>query len=600
MRGAPRCYQARGSKEILQRRDLGSVFTGHAITTWIVDNVSGIQEWNQAEAFGQWLLDQGELIHSEGSFVFAGAESLFYYARRSQPSTQNLSFEEIKRLMSEAKKVLHSANTEFYDSGSSSNKNSVSYRAASTTANDDTIYHQLMAEQLVVMDARNRNASIETASSAISGTDQSQSMTVSSKHRYEISLNNSSVNSGSKGNGKKFLLNQSDSSIEKLGMSGASNHISDLFQTRDVVVQNSAMSPESAEHVEDIEIVNVVEKKEKVLIGNLTERYVERIVQDFELHPLFENCRTGSRMGVLRNLILTFGVNFEDEQKRTAIFYAAAGDQCGIGLGLIHSHANINHIDQFELSPLLVATQLGYVSFLSLLLRHGVDVTHFDKAGSNAYHLACKLEAIGCLQKLLKKAKPGVLDKLDCRGFSPIHYAIKNKFAAHMDLLFKHHIDPSVLDPKGLSYLSFAIYNKSICDLTPMLKYCPVLIGQANADLSTALHVAAIQPTSECLQVLLGLRHFKKHFDIHQCDSKGRTVLHAACKLGVDDSVILLLKSNGSVLTNDNNGLNPIHYAKANGSLSQEVIDLLEASEVNEIKGIIRLQEGGSKTCQIQ
>ena len=40
-KGAPRCFEARGNTEILQRRDLGSVFTGEVITSWIKENISG-------------------------------------------------------------------------------------------------------------------------------------------------------------------------------------------------------------------------------------------------------------------------------------------------------------------------------------------------------------------------------------------------------------------------------------------------------------------------------------------------------------------------------------------------------------------------------
>ena len=75
-----------------------------------------------------------------------------------------------------------------------------------------------------------------------------------------------------------------------------------------------------------------------------------------------------------------------------------------------------------------IATQLGHVSFMTMLLSKGADVTASDDSGSNAYHLACKLEATGCLVKLMKKAKGDVLNKLDNSGFTPLHYAIKNLF----------------------------------------------------------------------------------------------------------------------------------------------------------------------------
>ncbi|KAI6649683.1 Transcription factor inhibitor ECI-6 [Oopsacas minuta] len=586
LRGAARCYQARGSNEVLQRRDLGSVFTGHVITTWIMENVTGIQEWHAAEEFGQWLLDQGALIHSEGSYVFAGAESLFYYARRSQPGTGNLSFDEIKRLMSEATKVLQPANTEFYEPNNSKNPN----ENDKDIANDDMIYHQLIAEQNIVIQNVNRNAGKNILN-------KSQTNGIN-RNQLNESLNSSFTvidNSSSIGSGKRFLW---DKSLNEGG--GAVNQISEMFQTHDVTVKNLPIHPQLSESNQTEEIVKIVERKEKVLIGNLTEKYVENIIQVYELHPLFENCRSGCRMGVLKNLVLTFGVNFEDEQKRTAIFYAAASDQGRIGIELIRSHANVNHIDKSGLTPLLVAAQLGHVSFMSMLLNHGADVTLFDNAGSNAYHLACKLEATGCLMKLMKKANQQVLNKLDKCGFSPIHYAIQNGFAVHIEMLLKYEIDITILDSKGLSYISFAIFNQSMNCITPMLKRYPVLLGQPNIDLSTPLHVAAIQTTSEYLQLLLNSKAYKKHFDVHQCDSKGRTVLHAACKRGVEDSIRLLLRGDSSVFAVDDSGNSSLKYAQANERLSQDLIDLMEATEVNQMKGVIKLQEAGSKTCQIQ
>ena len=576
-KGAPRCFEARGNTEILQRRDLGSVFTGEVITSWIKENISGVSDFDSAEMFGQWLLDQGVLIHSEGSGVFAAAESLFYYARRSQPSTGKLSMEEIRRLMLEANTVLQPANTEFYDP----TNNELNHSTEDNAVDDDMIYHQLMAEQHVVIQTTNRNVGMEDNSTE----KQTNSSTNESlANSLTVSVNRSS-------NVKKFFWNPNESSNTELEDGTASNQISEMFQTRDVMV-----TPESNECKEIVKTV-----KKDILVGNLTEKYVEDIIQVYQLHPLFENCRNGCRMGVLKNLILSFGVNFEDEEKRTAMFYAAAGDQGRVGLELIHSHANINHTDKRKLTPLLIATQLGHVSFMTMLLSKGADVTASDDSGSNAYHLACKLEATGCLVKLMKKAKGDVLNKLDNSGFTPLHYAIKNKFPVHLEMLLKSNIDTAILDPRGLSFLSYAVFYQSISCANQLLKRFPGLLREANVDNSTPLHVAAMQPTADSLQVLLmDAKILKKHFDIHQCDNKGRSVLHAACMRGCEESVKLLIQSNFSLLLVDDAGANPLKYAQGNSKLSQDVIELLEAAEIDEVNGIVKLQEPGSKSCQIQ
>ena len=577
-KGAPRCFEARGNNEILQRRDLGSVFTGEVITTWIKENIDGMNDFDNAEMFGQWLLDQGVLIHSEGSGVFAAAESLFYYAKRSQPSTGKLSLEEIRRIMLEANKVLQPANTEFYDPTGEE----LNHHTENNIVDDDMIYHQLMAEQHIVIQTADSHARMNDNS--LTGKQMNAANNESSPNSLTVSVNRSS-------NVKKFSWNPNESLNTELEDRTAPNKISEMFQTRNVVV-----TQESSECKE-----KVITVKKDVLVGNLTEKYVENIIQVYQLHPLFENSRNGCRMGVLKNLVLTFGVNFEDEQKRTAIFYAAAGDQGRIGLELIHSHANVNHTDNCKLTPLLVASQLGHVSFMTMLLNNGADVTMSDNSGSNAYHLACKLEATGCLVKLMKKAKGDVLNTLDNSGVTPLHYAIKNKFPVHLEMLLKYNIDKSILDPRGLSYLSYAVFYQSISCVNQLLKRYPMLLGEGNVDNSTPLHVAAMQQTADSIEVLLmNAKNLKKHFDIHQCDNKDRSVLHAACMRGCDESVRLLLQSNFSVLVVDSAGANPLKYAQGNSKLSQDVIELLEAAEIDQVRGIVKLQETGSKSCQIQ
>ena len=45
----------------------GAVFTGAAIVTWLVENINGVKNVQDAERLGQILLDKGAIFHSEGS-----------------------------------------------------------------------------------------------------------------------------------------------------------------------------------------------------------------------------------------------------------------------------------------------------------------------------------------------------------------------------------------------------------------------------------------------------------------------------------------------------------------------------------------------------
>ena len=152
--------------------------------------------------------------------MFAAAESLFYYARRSQPSTGQLSMEEIRRLMLEANTVLQPANTEFYDP----TNNELNHSTEDNAVDDDMIYHQLMAEQHVVIQTTNRNVGMEDNSTE----KQTNSSTNESlANSLTVSVNRSS-------NVKKFFWNPNESSNTELEDGTASNQISEMFQTRDV------------------------------------------------------------------------------------------------------------------------------------------------------------------------------------------------------------------------------------------------------------------------------------------------------------------------------------------------------------------------------
>ena len=47
--------------------DAGSVFSGADLVHWMVQNIDGVEDEDDAETLGQLLLDNGALIHSEGS-----------------------------------------------------------------------------------------------------------------------------------------------------------------------------------------------------------------------------------------------------------------------------------------------------------------------------------------------------------------------------------------------------------------------------------------------------------------------------------------------------------------------------------------------------
>lgn len=100
-------------------KDAGGIFSGSAITHWLLNHISGVRSESDAQLLGQLLLESGLIFHSEGSRfvahkcmdmhrycdgnidfrVFASAESLFYHAKYARTNQKSLSFDEIQSLL---------------------------------------------------------------------------------------------------------------------------------------------------------------------------------------------------------------------------------------------------------------------------------------------------------------------------------------------------------------------------------------------------------------------------------------------------------------------------------------------------------------------
>ena len=47
--------------------DVGALFSGADIVQWMMESLAGLETSEEAEKLGQLLLDQGAILHSEGS-----------------------------------------------------------------------------------------------------------------------------------------------------------------------------------------------------------------------------------------------------------------------------------------------------------------------------------------------------------------------------------------------------------------------------------------------------------------------------------------------------------------------------------------------------
>ena len=122
---------------------------------------------------------------------------------------------------------------------------------------------------------------------------------------------------------------------------------------------------------------------------------------------------------------------------------------------LLQKGANPNLADKKGTTPLMLATQLGYVEGIELLTRKKAQVDQSNRAGETALILAVQLRNAEAVRALLKAgANP---DKTDSRaGYSAREYAKQDGRASEIVLIIENHgkaetaKKPAALDFSGI------------------------------------------------------------------------------------------------------------------------------------------------------
>ncbi len=122
---------------------------------------------------------------------------------------------------------------------------------------------------------------------------------------------------------------------------------------------------------------------------------------------------------------------------------------------LLQKGANPNLADKKGTTPLMLATQLGYVEGIELLTRKKAQVDQSNRAGETALILAVQLRNAEAVRALLKAgANP---DKTDSRaGYSAREYAKQDGRASEIALIIENHgkaetaKKPAALDFSGI------------------------------------------------------------------------------------------------------------------------------------------------------
>lgn len=196
-----------------------------------------------------------------------------------------------------------------------------------------------------------------------------------------------------------------------------------------------------------------------------------------------------------------------------------------------------------------LASSAGSAAIVESLLTHGAKVNHTDNNNCTPLLLATEHNHEEVVKSLLYHgANPNIPDN---NGNTPIHFAAKNNNRNMINLLFAYKANPLVFNTKMESPLFWAFkYDLMVATKSLLLHMDTLSPYDINSDI---LHIAICFNNVEIIELML-----KKNANPHLKNRYGYTPLHYAIKQNHPEIVSLLLKSGANANALDGMRMHPL------------------------------------------
>ncbi|KAE8592936.1 hypothetical protein XENTR_v10018918 [Xenopus tropicalis] len=283
-------------------------------------------------------------------------------------------------------------------------------------------------------------------------------------------------------------------------------------------------------------------------------------------------------------------------------------------------------------TALQVASHLGYMEVVKVLLQANANIDLRDDEGDTALHYAAYGNQAGVVRVLLSKgANAELLNNAKCtalyiavnKGFTevvqvlcnpncainmqdsfgdtPLHYAITADFRSIIEILTEvPNIDFTVQNNQGFNLLHHSALKGNVLAVSKILERARQLVDSKKEDGFTALHLATLNNHQEVVEILIK----EGRCDVNLRNNRNQTPLHLAVAQGHISLVHLLVTEGADVNAEDEDGDTPMHIVfvrqhlksidsqqEGNGS------SLLTKLEASGLPGNIELNVGSAMAC---
>ncbi|CAH1397491.1 unnamed protein product [Nezara viridula] len=231
---------------------------------------------------------------------------------------------------------------------------------------------------------------------------------------------------------------------------------------------------------------------------------------------------------------------------------------------LLKNGANVNHLNMYRESPLMIATKNGNEAIVNLLLSKYVSVDVEDEFGNTALQIAISKMSINVVKSFLNNGAMYKVNKLNLYNESALMIATKEGNEAIVNLLLSMNANVDVQDRDGNTALDLAIMKKNINIAEALLNNGANVNAQGETG-TTPLMAAASNGDEAMVNFLL----FKKA-SLKIRDDFGNEAIHLAAQRGNIKVIEMLLGHGADVNSEGEHGETPLHFAVRNDDTISE------------------------------
>ena len=196
---------------------------------------------------------------------------------------------------------------------------------------------------------------------------------------------------------------------------------------------------------------------------------------DFLVGPLMlAAAEAGNTKRLISTLEYIQNINFENDQKETALHKAAVGGYRDIVQSLLTKGASIGAMDVYNNTPLHYAAWKGHNSTVELLLSKGASIEASNKINSTPLRAATSGGHINTVELLLSEGAS--IDAMNSKNSTPLHLAARSGHTSIVDLLLRKGASTEVMDEYNNTPLHLATRNGHT-DIVKLLRDKAVELG---------------------------------------------------------------------------------------------------------------------------